>query len=70
MITSVHLLAVGQLYTSGEYNDVWEVESFCAQPTVTLKNLRTGERRGGAVGSPIVRDFTRLVPEPKLENVL
>jgi hypothetical protein len=34
----------------------------CEQPTITLKNLRTGQEEGGAVGCPNLKDFVRLNP--------
>jgi len=58
MIYSTKGLEAGALYTS-DGKDVWEVESFFEMPSVTLKNLRTGERMTGGVGC---LNFTPFVP--------
>jgi len=67
MISSVHSLTPGDLYTT-DGKDVWEIESFCEHPTVTLKNVRTGERIGGAVGCRNVADFVPLKPTEPLSS--
>lgn len=65
-IYSLQGVEVGALYTT-DGQDVWEVQSYCQSPTITLKNLRTGHTTGGAVGCPNVADFVRLVKdEPKV----
>jgi len=58
MINSTEGLEPGALYTS-DGKDVWEVESFFEMPSVTLKNLRTGEKMTGGVGC---LNFTPFVP--------
>lgn len=65
MSKGIHTLAgirPGDLYTT-DGQDVWRVQSLCERPTVTLVNVESGERTGGAVGSLNVSDFRRLVPE-------
>lgn len=62
MIYSTEGLEAGALYTS-DGKDVWEVESFFEMPSVTLKNLRTGERMTGGVGCLNFTPFVPLVPE-------
>jgi hypothetical protein len=51
----------GELYTTTG-DDVWEVVSFFAIPSVTLKNIQTGETLTGGVGCLNFKDFRRLVP--------
>jgi len=43
----------------GYDGDVWEVQSYCSQPTVTMVNRRTGVTIGGAVGC---RNLAKFVP--------
>ena len=66
MIYSTEGLEAGALYTS-DGKDVWEVESFFEMPSVTLKNLRTGQRMTGGVGCP---NFTPFVPLRALQGDL
>lgn len=48
----------------GPDGGVWELITYCAQPTVSWRNVADPEkRRGGAVGSPITSEFVRLVRE-------
>ena len=61
MINTVEGMKPKDLFTS-DGKDVWEVESFCGLPTVTLKNLRTGKKISGAVGCLNLKDFVPLVP--------
>ncbi len=61
MISSTNDLNPGDLYTT-DGKDVWIVQSFCEHPTVTMQNLRSDERVGGAVGSRNLKDFVKLVP--------
>jgi len=65
MIDSTRNLEPGKLFTTGG-KDVWEVDSFCTLPTVTLKNIRTGETTGGGVGCLNLKDFVPLIPEGDL----
>lgn len=67
MISSVCNLKPGDLYTT-DGKDVWEIESLCEYPTVTLKNVRTGEQIGGAVGCRNVADFVPLKPAEPLSS--
>jgi len=61
MIRSLQDITVRDLFTTSG-SDVWEVESFCEHPTITLRNVRTGEQCGGAVGCRNLRDFVPLKP--------
>ena len=62
MIWNLKDIRPGDLYTT-DGKDAWEVESFCESPTITLRNLRTGERAGGAVGCLNVSQFIPLIPK-------
>lgn len=58
---------VGMFFTTtGE--DIWELIIYCEYPTATLRNLKTGERVGGAIGSPNLQPFRRLVPEKAIKE--
>lgn len=58
---------VGKLFTiDGE--DVWRMIVYCGEPTARLKNLETEKVVGGAVGSPILQPFKRLIMEVKDES--
>lgn len=57
----------GELFTT-DGKDVWELTSFCLEPTATLKNLRTGEVKGGAVCSLLLQDFIKLIPERTIKE--
>lgn len=64
-INSLSGLEPGDLFTT-DGQDAWEVKSLCEQPTITLRNLRTGEETGGAVGCLNVQPFIALRPEGKV----
>lgn len=50
----------------GPDGNVWKLTSFCEHPTATFSRVDDASvQRGGAVGSPIVAEFVRLVPERK-----
>lgn len=66
-INSLDRIKPGDLFTT-DGHDVWRVVSCCERPTITLKNMETAEEKGGAVGSLIVQDFIRLIPEQDLEH--
>lgn len=58
---------IGQFYTTnGE--DIWQLITFCDLPTATLENVRTGDRRGGAVGCRNLEPFIKLVPEKEIKK--
>lgn len=58
---------VGKFYTTtGE--DTWWMISYCAEPTATMQNIRTGEKVGGAVGCRNLQPFIKLNPEKELPN--
>ena len=64
-MTGIHHLGgvdCNDLYTT-DGKDVWRVISMCERPTITLKNVETGEETGGAVGCPNVAEFKRLIPQ-------
>ena len=48
-INSLNGIKPGDLYTT-DGQDLWRVESMCERPTITLRNLDSGERCGGAIG--------------------
>lgn len=50
---------VGSFFTTNG-QDIWQHIFYCEHPTATLVNLQTQERRGGAVGSPILSEFKLL----------
>ncbi len=52
---------VGKLFTT-DGTDAWRVITYSKYPTAMLENLETGERRGAAVGSILLKDFKKLVP--------
>ncbi len=53
---------VGRLFTTnGE--DVWRLIAYCSAPTATMENLETKERVGGAIYSPNLEPFKRLVKD-------
>lgn len=62
MINSVAGLKPGQLFTRFD-DEVWEVTSLFACPSVTLKNLRTGDVIEGGIGCLNFEYFTPLVRE-------
>lgn len=51
-------------YWIDELGEVWKQVAFCAEPTASLENVKTGERVGGACSAPIFDRFTHLVKEP------
>lgn len=51
---------LNKLYTTNG-KDVWKVTSYCKHPTVSLKNLETGQEIGGAIHSLNIRPFKELV---------
>lgn len=57
----------GQLYTK-DGKDVWEVASYFDRPSLTLKNIRTGETETGGVGCLNFKPFKKLVPVNKASN--
>lgn len=53
---------VGTFWLADE--QVWQLISHCEYPTVTWQRVDDPSiRRGGAVVSPLAREFTRLLPE-------
>ncbi len=66
-ITSIEGVELGGLYTTGK-NSVWEVKSYAQAPTITLKNLRTGEEIFGGVGCLNFAPFVKLVPDSKISE--
>jgi len=66
-INSLHGLNPGDLFTT-DGRDVWELVSFCELPTATVKNLRTGEVRDGAVGCLNLAPFVQLKPAEPIKE--
>lgn len=50
---------VGKLFTI-DGSDAWRCISYCEYPTITFKNLETGQLQGGAIGCLNVRNFKPL----------
>jgi hypothetical protein len=59
-------MKAGDLYTT-DGEDVWEVVGYFDCPSVTLKNLRTGEEMTGGVGCLNFDPFVRLVKKEQPE---
>jgi len=57
---------VGDLYTDG--HNVWEIETYCDRPTVTLKNIHNGNKLYGAIGCSNFSNLVKLVPETKIKE--
>jgi len=62
MISSYEDIDFDVLYTTNG-KDAWRVLYCCEFPTVTLQNIETNEKIGGAIGSLNVRPFRKLVSE-------
>ncbi len=60
----MHENDIGSFYTTGKH-DVWELVSFCPDPTAMLRNLKTGEEIGGVIGCLNLEPFVQLVPKNK-----
>ena len=60
-IKEVSEVRKGGLFTTNG-RDVWRILYYCEEPTVTLENVETKERRGGAIGCRNLADFVRLDP--------
>ena len=58
MINSVEGMEVGQLFTNSQ-NEIWCLESFFSTPSLTIKNILTGEELNGGVGCLNFADFKR-----------
>ena len=54
---------VGKYYVSEENGELYQFLSYCGTPTATMMNVNTKERVRGAVGSPILKPFKKLVLE-------
>ena len=61
-INSTRELEPGDLFTING-KDVWECTGWCNEPTVHMRNIRTGETTGGAVGCLNLSKFIKLKPE-------
>ena len=53
---------VGKYYTT-DGEDIWQLITYCPEPTATMENIRTKERVGGAVGCLNLKPFVKLIPE-------
>lgn len=58
---------VGNYYTT-DGEDVWQLIAYCVLPTATMENVRTKERKGGAVGCLNLQPFIKLVPEKEIRR--
>ena len=67
MISRLEGVELGDLYTR-DGKDAWEVLSFCELPTITMKNLRTGELVEGAVGCRLMEPFEKLFTANELRS--
>jgi hypothetical protein len=67
MISRLEGVESGDLYTR-DGKDVWEVFTYCELPTITMKNIRTGELVGGAVGCRLMAPFEKLFTANKLRD--
>jgi len=61
-ITSVRDVDLGKPFV-GPDGELWEVQSYCEIPTVTMINKRTGQRMGGGVGCLNLQPFVPLVKD-------
>lgn len=53
-------------YFTKNGNDIWKLESFCLEPTCTLKNIETGEISSFGIGGLISESFHPItMPEIK-----
>lgn len=43
--------------------EVWEVQWVCLDPSLKIKNLKTGEERSGGINGLTFRDLVKLVPD-------
>lgn len=59
MIGSLDGIEPSDLFTQDD-GSVWRVVSFCERPTITLRNLETGETVSGAVGCRLLEPFRWL----------
>ena len=53
---------VGKYYTTSG-KDCWQLMWFCQEPSGEMKNVETGEKRGGSIYSLNPKDFVKLMPE-------
>lgn len=54
-----------KVFWLGEDGHVWKLAHFCEHPTATFARVDVPTiQRGGAVGSPILAGFRRLIPDP------
>lgn len=55
----------GLLCREGSEEEPWRIVSYCGVPTVTVKNLVTGEERHFGIGGLMAQGWIRLLPEPE-----
>ena len=58
---------VGKYYTT-DGKDLWQLVSYCRDPTATMQNVRTEQKVGGAIGCLNLQPFIKLVPEREVNN--
>lgn len=56
---SIDIKHVGE-YFYGPDGDIYQLVTYCEYPTATMKNVGTGAKIGGAVGSRNLEGFKRL----------
>ena len=56
---------IHELYTQSG-GDVWRVEGYFDCPSVTIRNLETGERMTGGIGCLNFQHFQRLLPASEI----
>ncbi len=50
----------GDLYLHDEEGNLYQIHSFCREPTLTMEDVVTGLQTGGAVGSRVLGPFKKL----------
>lgn len=50
---------VGEFFRDAN-GEIWSLESHCAQPTATFVKVGSGERKSGAVGSELLKEFNHI----------
>lgn len=60
-------LKVGGLFTTNGL-DAWKLEGYFSDPSCTLVNLETGEKKTFGMGGLTAQNFVPLVPSPTCER--
>ena len=59
--------SIGKKYKNG--NDVYECIAYADKPTITMKNVETGERMNFVVDSMLANAFVEIIEEDKIEKL-